>query len=738
MQCTQKPPANKRRFYTSPRVLCILGFVFAYLVGLATFAPQASAAALSAPGGNVSDPVVRQIDIARPAVVRIITTINGQLLVHFTSTVAVNFPVSGGSYPIQLSGSAAFVSAHGELLTADHVVNPPHSSDLDSVLYTYAAQDVADYINAHFQVSAPYSASDAFSALSSGSLPSTASYGQPTSQIYLSTSYAGAINATKLETVGVNEHATVDRIEAQSSFNANDVAIIHVSGMDNMPSIQLGDSSQVAEQDNLTIIGYPGLGDLSQAPTDLLTSSINKIYVSALKTTDGGSQVIQVGGNVEHGDSGGPALDANGNIVGIVSFGYSGVNGDYGATSFLQGSNSATALIKSQGVNTTPGTFENLWAQAIDDYASSGSGHWQKAAQELQNLAHSYPNFLGITPYLTYAQNQANHEQSGSSSSGFGASTLLIVALIAVLLIALIVGFYLIFRRNTRTVVVAPGVPQYPSGAYGIYPQQSGVYPQQSGVYPPVPAGYGVPYAQPVQETASGVQQPVPSGVYPGYTSPAAYGAQPGQIPQTPQPVVGATPLPKSVPAAGQNGAFSLPPVQTPQPVEFGRASRPLPNWTPPAQTLDPAPGAQSSQERTVSPEPESGTLSDVLGKSATYPLSADQAETLGARTLDVAPGETRLPASAAWPALKAESETGSPQEEKAVSGQLPVRSFSVPRRPSSSEAVALETPEASASNSYTWVAPCGHTNAPDVRFCRVCGLPVAPAAPESGRSDVL
>src|SRR6185312_13514992 len=95
MQCTQKPPTNKRRFYTSPRVLCILGFVFTYLVVLTAFAPSALAASLSAPGGNVADPVVRQVDIARPAVVRILTQIGGQLTVHFNATVSTTFPLSG-------------------------------------------------------------------------------------------------------------------------------------------------------------------------------------------------------------------------------------------------------------------------------------------------------------------------------------------------------------------------------------------------------------------------------------------------------------------------------------------------------------------------------------------------------------------------------------------------------------------------------------------------------------------
>src|SRR5579885_496142 len=170
---------------TSPRVLYVIGFAFVYLLSMAICAPQASAAALSMPGGNVSDPVVRQVDIARPAVVRMITKIDGRLTVRFTATSpAVTFPQGGGSYPVELSGSGAFISAHGDILTADHVVNPPHDQQLNDALYQVAAQDIADYINSHFQVTQPFSADDVVVDLEAGVFPSTPQYGQTASRVF--------------------------------------------------------------------------------------------------------------------------------------------------------------------------------------------------------------------------------------------------------------------------------------------------------------------------------------------------------------------------------------------------------------------------------------------------------------------------------------------------------------------------------------------------------------------------
>jgi hypothetical protein len=186
--------------------------------------------------------------------------------------------------------------------------------------------------------------------------------------------------------------------------------------MNDMPTVQLGNSANVQQQDQLTIIGFPGNGDVSSRPTDVLTSSVNNITVASIKTTDAGAQVIQVSGNVEHGDSGGPALDSSGAVVGIVSFGLSSPDSP-GGTSFLQVSNSARDLVQSLNLDTTPGAFQKAWIQAFTDYAANTPGHWHKVQQEFQKIATSYPLFKAITPYLNYAQGQAKTERLSQPSS---------------------------------------------------------------------------------------------------------------------------------------------------------------------------------------------------------------------------------------------------------------------------------------------------------------------------------
>src|SRR5579875_739360 len=140
---TDTPSAQKVwmiRLLLVMAMFCLIlpGMAFSSLTGYA-----------SGPGGNVSDPLVRAVDIAEPAVVRIFTVVNSTLTVHFSSTSNVTFPLQASNstaYELEFSGTGTFISAHGDILTADHVINPPQA-DMTPDLDQTAAPDVAAYIN---------------------------------------------------------------------------------------------------------------------------------------------------------------------------------------------------------------------------------------------------------------------------------------------------------------------------------------------------------------------------------------------------------------------------------------------------------------------------------------------------------------------------------------------------------------------------------------------------------------
>lgn len=80
-------------------IISLFGIVSIVLFGNIIAVPTTYAAAV--PGGNIANPVVRAVDIAEPAVVRMLTTLGGRLTVHFTSTISPTFPLDGGTYKLE-------------------------------------------------------------------------------------------------------------------------------------------------------------------------------------------------------------------------------------------------------------------------------------------------------------------------------------------------------------------------------------------------------------------------------------------------------------------------------------------------------------------------------------------------------------------------------------------------------------------------------------------------------------
>lgn len=417
-----------------------LPWVLALLVGMA--GPLASVSTAQAAGlasNQLCATARRDLTLALPAVVRINTIYQAQMNYTTADGSYVTFPENGGYYSLTFSGTGAFISANGDILTTEHVVNISEDA-LNALLIQAAAPDIADAIDAA-NPPQQVTAQDIENQLVSDPYIWQGNYQTGQSAVYLSSQYAGDTNATSLDELQSFSVTTL----AQS--DQNDLALLHIDGVTDMPTISLGNSSQVFPGDALTIIGYPGSADLALSdgaiiPNDFITSSVNTVTVSAVKTQESGTQVIQVGGNVEQGDSGGPALNADGQVVGVVGFTNTSQD-NAGATSFLQTANNAKDLISQEKINPTQDNFDRRWAAAYDACASTASGHWHNAYQQYTQIAHLYPGFQGVQPYLNYTKAQAAHEAVSKIALPAWA-----LALIGVLALALVLAIVLIIRRR--------------------------------------------------------------------------------------------------------------------------------------------------------------------------------------------------------------------------------------------------------------------------------------------------
>ena len=609
------------------------------LLGLSGVTPVA--AQDRPPGGVLTSPVVRAIDLASPAVVRIATLYSAHLRLSACGA-TVSLPASG-AYTIGGLGSGAFVSANGDILTADHVVDIDRAS-LDNAIFAgeRVSSDVAAFLNAACHPSAPITADDVANGIVQfNGLPFSTTYSAPQVLVWRSASYFGVVSSDSSKDVTTQLAGLMRapyneaKVLTTSAFEQDDVALIHV-GLTDTPSIQLDPSSALAVEDALTVIGFPGNGDVNGDPTNLLTPSVNNVNVSAIKRNDNGSQLIQVGGNVEHGDSGGPALDAAGHIVGIVSFGGPDIQG---ITAFLRSSDSALTLIRNAGIDTTPGAFQKMWEHAFAAYADTKPGHWQTASREMDTLSSRYPDFHGLDVYRSYADTAAVHDTPNTSALQtlplpLPLPILAAIAGAVILLLLLLIIVSIVrsrARRRARQQAqqaalasqpvwspagVSQGYPGYNGqngstgatgyGGYNGYSGYSGYSGYNGSSYAPSP------YNVPAQPTRPANGQPQPSGYPQPYPSAPATPAASLQAPAAATPYA-----PTSPTSAPQYPGYPLPSPQ-------GRPSAPssTPSSVPtsqPGAAMPPAPAYVSRPASSSSPlsAPAQGSASTDNAASA-------------------------------------------------------------------------------------------------------------------------
>ncbi len=428
------------------------------------FTPLATSAhAASADSGGLCAPSRRAISLALPAVVRIVTTYQAQLTYFNTDGSSIVFPQNGGSYTLAVTGSGAFISGNGDILTAYDAVNTSQDA-LNVMLAQLAAPDIARALN-DASLSQPVTTAEVLTQLLSDPLIWQSSFQPPQSSFYFSSQYAGSTAAASVS--ALQSFPVILTTESPSRQPADsNLAILHADGFHDLPTISLGDSSQVYQDDTLTLIGYPDSADLAASdgsvnPNNFITASVNTVIVSAIKTTESGSQVIQIdGGNIEQGENGSPALNTDGQLVGTLSYTAQAANGS-GQTNFLSTANDASVLAKQAGISTAQDPFDQHWAAAYDACSSTAPGHWHDAYNQYTQIAHLYPNFKGVQPYLTYTKTQAAHESNSSQNHPLPGWAIALIA--AAALLALGVGV-IFFRRRTLAARVTASYAGYGPG----------------------------------------------------------------------------------------------------------------------------------------------------------------------------------------------------------------------------------------------------------------------------------
>jgi serine protease Do len=146
-----------------------------------------------------------------------------------------------------------------------------------------------------------------------------------------------------------------------------DIALLSVDETD-LPTVRLGSGADVAQGDDLFVIGYPdiGLENLFGDRTRTLEPTLTSGIVSARRTLPTGVNTIQTDAGINNGNSGGPMYNSDGEVVGVATFKEQDPrieNVAFGLPIDL-----ATEFMDESGVENTTGPMHSAYEEGLEAY----------------------------------------------------------------------------------------------------------------------------------------------------------------------------------------------------------------------------------------------------------------------------------------------------------------------------------------------------------------------------------
>ncbi len=205
-------------------------------------------------------------------------------------------------------------------------------------------------------------------------------------------------------------HLKKEVILEEKKPEGSDVALIKIVNQQgyHFPVLPLALDSEIKSGRNILVMGYPGLvsGGDSELFLDYQASAgqptITRGIVSAVKADKAGNRLIQTDASIEQGNSGGPALNLNGEVIGIATYAFNSDSGNY---NFLRDVVDLVDLSEQANINLGNQDLSTYlaWRQGLDYFWQD---RYSRSLEQLAAVEDSYPIHPTVELYVADA-NQA-------------------------------------------------------------------------------------------------------------------------------------------------------------------------------------------------------------------------------------------------------------------------------------------------------------------------------------------
>lgn len=187
--------------------------------------------------------------------------------------------------------------------------------------------------------------------------------------------------------------------------DGKDVAVIKVEGR-NMPTVKFGDSDKIRTGERIFVAGFPGDADLGSWGTK--KSSLEWSWAlgaisSDKKISAQGAPLIQINAEgIKPGNSGGPVFNADGEVIGLMTF------GTPGGPHWAMASRTVQEFIRKAGTINEQSLTDKAYREGLEFY---WQGHYSKALAKFEEVRRLYARHSETEGLLADCQHQIVQKQ---------------------------------------------------------------------------------------------------------------------------------------------------------------------------------------------------------------------------------------------------------------------------------------------------------------------------------------
>ncbi len=337
---------------------------------------------------------------AKPAVALILTKVSGQVRL----TCPNRSPQQVSPPPSQSHGSGYLVNPDGYILTNGHVVQPYVDKDDQEVRESFIRQAIQKAcldpgLSERRAQAAVQQLYGRLAPTARVDLKKTLTVVLPTREKFVAEvkAYSPALAERPGKRVAAGAGGVTE--------SGKDVAMLKIDAR-NLPTIALGDSDRVQVSQPIRILGFPGVvlhHELLDKRSEV-EATVTTGHVSSLKLDARGAPVIQTDAAASWGNSGGPAINEQGEVIGMLTF----ISLTSDETQAIQGFNFLVPVNVVKEFARTAGValdkaspFNTVWHQAVARYTR---GDWAGAQSSLDAAYRLLPNLPDVQRLQTDVQ----------------------------------------------------------------------------------------------------------------------------------------------------------------------------------------------------------------------------------------------------------------------------------------------------------------------------------------------